>query len=262
MDTGRRHRRRSAFAGSGGKAAGMSIVEYLVVALLVIGCVYLVVFWRPWEHLAEMAGQAGVGRQDERQAQPGEVAQGPSSPPARLPRAPHPQKKIHFVPVGDHPPDRLERLAAYSREKFGVTIETAQAVPLEGSAVDDQRRQVIAEELIALMRRHQATLAGDPDAILIGLVTYDMYIRERPDWRFGFAFGDLPRAAVISSARMDPINLGGRPDPDLLERRLRKMVSKYIGYMYFQLPPSRSRQSVMYTPILGVDDLDRIGENF
>ena len=61
---------------------------------------------------------------------------------------------------------------------------------------------------------------------------------------------------------MDPENLGEVPDPGQLDRRLRKMVTKYIGYMYFRLPPSSNRNSIMYTPILGVDDLDEIGEDF
>jgi hypothetical protein len=40
------------------------------------------------------------------------------------------------------------------------------------------------------------------------------------------------------------------------------MVKKRIGIMIFHLPQSDDRRSVMYGPVLGLDDLDSIGEDF
>jgi hypothetical protein len=61
---------------------------------------------------------------------------------------------------------------------------------------------------------------------------------------------------------MDPVNLREPPDPALLHTRLRKMVSKNIGIMHYRLPQTTDRNSVLYGPILSLDDLDSIGEDF
>jgi hypothetical protein len=40
------------------------------------------------------------------------------------------------------------------------------------------------------------------------------------------------------------------------------MVSKNVGILYYKLPQKSDRKSVMFGPILGIDDLDSIGEDF
>ena len=42
---------------------------------------------------------------------------------------------------------------------------------------------------------------------------------------------------------------------------VRKMITRNIGLMYHGLPQSPSPGSVLYGPILGVADLDGIGED-
>jgi predicted Zn-dependent protease len=127
--------------------------------------------------------------------------------------------------------------------------------------VDLLRQQLVAEELIALVKRHHPRLAADREAILIALTPYDMYIREYT-WQFAFAWRQEWRFAVVSSARMDPVNFGEPADAELLHGRLRKIVSKNIGMMHYRLPQSTDRNSVLYGPILSLDDLDSIGEDF
>lgn len=188
------------------------------------------------------------------------------------------------MPLGDFPSADLEHLVGYYRAKYGLTIETLPSVPLEPVVLDQGRQQLIAEELITLMKGQHPGLANDPEAILIGITAGDMYIRGYAKWRWAFAFREGGRFAVISSAPMDPrifppalpfhllilkgilesigIRLDDVPDPELLRVRLRKMVSRTIGFLYFRLPQRADRKSVMYGPILGVNDLDSIGDDF
>ncbi|MBI3028595.1 MAG: hypothetical protein HYY64_03695, partial [Candidatus Rokubacteria bacterium] len=134
-------------------------------------------------------------------------------------------------------------------------------IGLEPVVVDERRRQLIAEELLDLLKRRYPEHARNPQSIVIGVTEGDMYIRE-VDWRFAFAKRDGDRFAVVSSARMDPVNFGYLPDEELLQTRLRKMLSKNIGIMYYKLPQKADRRSVMFGPILGIDDLDSMGEDF
>src|SRR5262249_43043857 len=142
----------------------------------------------------------------------------------------------------------------------GLRLETLPSVAFAPDVFDPDRRQVIAEEVVALMRRQNPELAADPAAILLGITTHDMYIRQYR-WRFPFGYGADWRAGLVSAARMDR-DVFGRPDPDRLRARLRKMVTRQIGILHFRLPPSPDPGSVMHGAIGGVDDLDRLGEEF
>lgn len=177
-------------------------------------------------------------------------------------QAPPVTKRIYLAPLGPFPAASLERLLVYHREKHGLNFESLPQVEVERKSFDAFRRQLIAEELVALMKRHNPQQANDPAAILLGVTRGDMYIRST-DWRFAFAYREGERFAVVSSARMDPSNFPRLPaNPGLLELRLRKMISKQIGILVFGLPQSRDKRSVMYGPILSLADLDAIGEDF
>lgn len=170
--------------------------------------------------------------------------------------------RVYFVPIGQFSSPSMPQLMLYYKRKLGLTIEVLPGLQFEDSVLDFDRRQAIAEELIALTKRHYPQLANDPQAILIGITDLDMYIRQIVEWRWAFSFRQEGRFAVVSSARMDPENWGLPPDSGLLHTRLQKMLSKNLGILYYRLPESKSRSSVLFGPILGLEDLDSIGEDF
>lgn len=169
--------------------------------------------------------------------------------------------EVYFVPLGDIPSLSLKRLVTFYNRKFGLAIKTLPGLPLEKSSVDLQRRQLIAEELIEFMKRGYPRLANDPRVILIGISEFDMYIRKY-NWQFSFSYRAQNRFAVVSSARLNPVSFGQPADQALLDTRLRKVITKNIGILYFRLPQSNDPRSVLYKSILGIDDLDRVGEDF
>ena len=170
-------------------------------------------------------------------------------------------QKIYFVAMGEMRSVRLDGLQAYYKQRYDLTIDLLPSIGLEPVVVDERRRQLIAEELLSLLKRRYPEHARSPQSIVIGITEGDMYIRE-VNWRFAFARRDGDRFAIVSSARMDPVSFGYLPDEELLQTRLRKMLSKNIGIMYYKLPQKSDRRSVMFGPILGIDDLDSMGEDF
>jgi predicted Zn-dependent protease len=88
-----------------------------------------------------------------------------------------------------------------------------------------------------------------------------MYIREY-NWRFAFSWRQEGRFAVVSTARMDPVFFGRKRNDAILESRLRKMITKNIGLMYYGYFQSSDPKSVLYRSVLSIDDLDKIGEDF
>ena len=171
------------------------------------------------------------------------------------------KEKLYFVPMGNYSSASLTKLANFCKQKLGIQAILTDPVPLALSTVDKKRQQVIAEEAVALLKSKNPNLVADPNAIVIGLTDQDMYIRKF-EWQYAFSYWTQVRFCVVSSARLNPANLGGSPNDVLTETRLRKMVLNKIGILYYLYPTNYDPKSVMYEEINGVEDLDKMGEDF
>ncbi|MGH7824669.1 MAG: hypothetical protein ACREQ7_05785 [Candidatus Binatia bacterium] len=154
------------------------------------------------------------------------------------------QVRVYIVPIGEVQGLGLGELPGFYRTQYDLSVEVLESLPLEPKARNTARKQVIFEELIELMHRRFPNLAKDKSAFLIGMTDEDMYIREQ-DWNFAYTAYDPPqRVGMVSSYRFVPHPLAGKEN--LLRSRIRKMVSRTIGFVVFNLPPSDDPSSVMY----------------
>lgn len=167
--------------------------------------------------------------------------------------------KVYLVPLGDFPLTEVEKLVAYYQSKYGLAIEILPRLSLDMSVMDPDRQQLMAEAMIALMKRGYPKLVSDPETILIGLTTQDLYIGQY-DWRFTFSWRQERKYAVVSNARMNWST--SLVSAEKLDSRLRKMVTKNIGILYYGLRPSDDPRSVLYQNVGGIRELDNMGEDF
>lgn len=161
---------------------------------------------------------------------------------------------LHLVPV-HAAPELMAPLAKYYREQLGMDVQVAGAVQADSAAFDRDRRQLVGEEVIRLLRERHPV---NGDGKVIAITSWDMYIRDRP-WRFAFSWRSAPYA-VVSYARMNHA-LFGAASQDRVLQRLRKMVTRNVGILAFRLRTNDDRTSLMYQDIMGVDELDRIDED-
>ncbi|MBM4128036.1 MAG: hypothetical protein FJ247_11920 [Nitrospira sp.] len=182
------------------------------------------------------------------------------------------QGTVYLVPIGEFPPLELSRLITHYANAWHIPIQALSPLSLDKSLVDQARNQLVAERVVAKMKRHFADLSAHPNTVLIGITALDMY-RDQSSWRYAFSHREGGRYAVVSSARMHPRTLPlhlphGRlfsldqRDNDLSQCRLTKMIGKNIGVLYYQLPMKDDPTSMLYDNIGGPDDLDRIKERF
>ena len=181
-----------------------------------------------------------------------------------VPRDPHSLEgdgNLYLVGLGDFfPRSLLEQLAAHYKDKYGLTIEILPPVRIESSAIDPTRDQLIAEGAVELLRRDFRPRRAHERAILLAITQKDMYIRRIPSWRFAFNYRDGESFAVVSVARM---TLGlTSADSDRFQARVRKMLTKNIGILYYHLPVSSHPKSVLYSGVGGIEELDYMGEDF
>jgi uncharacterized RDD family membrane protein YckC/predicted Zn-dependent protease len=173
------------------------------------------------------------------------------------------ERRVCFVGIGDGtPPYQLDALPAYYASTLGASVGLLPQVGLagesyEGEVLDYDRKQLHAEGLLELMRRTHPTLWLDPDVTLVGVTWHDMYSSSRPEWNWLFSQRE-GNFAIVSTARMDPTAWGDRPSRQLLEARMRKMVSKSIGVLHYHLPQSNDPSSSVYCCITGLRSLDGV----
>lgn len=183
-----------------------------------------------------------------------------------------PAGRLYFAPMGELSRVSPTLLADYYQKKFQLAVEVLPPVAITAAAKDQARKQLIAEELITLIKRQNPLLADDPQAFIIGVTEQDMYIRAKK-WRFAFSYREGGRFAVVSAARMGLPSVAELPTASRASdsaayqspqfgSRLRKMISKNIGVLYYQLPLSDNPRSVLYKGIMGIDELDLVGEDF
>ena len=119
------------------------------------------------------------------------------------------KEKLYFVPLDKFSAASLTKLVNSCKQKTGIEVIVTQPVPFTLSTVNKQRQQVIAEEAISLIKLRYPKIAADPNAVVIGLTDEDLYIRKEK-WQFAFSYRKEGRFAIVSSARMNPVNLGAR----------------------------------------------------
>lgn len=168
---------------------------------------------------------------------------------------------IYLVPIGDAPTIEINDLASHYREKFSVDVQVLPPVKVIETDVDPERRQLIAENLVQTMV-HFSDYRIHPSDVLIGVTSQDMYPRSQ-EWQFCFGWRVAEnRAAVVSTARMDLHYPGEPADQATLRNRLRKVVTKDIGILFYDKPQNSNPRSVLYNGIMGIQELDYVTEDF
>jgi predicted Zn-dependent protease len=179
----------------------------------------------------------------------GRAATVPAHPPGRT---------VYLAPLGGLTAADLGDLADFYAVRYDLDVGILSPAPIPASLRDPVRHQVAAEDLTGLLPSLYPE-AADPNSVVIAVLPADLYIRGYPDWQWAFSKRASGHLAVVSTARM---KARGPFGASLAAARLRKMVTRNIGVLYFGLPLSDDPRSVLYAEILSVADLDRLGEDY
>jgi hypothetical protein len=169
---------------------------------------------------------------------------------------------VYFVPLGDFPVDMTVALANYYHATYDLRIPTLDVVPVGEEARSEIADALVIDLALALVTKTYPQLAGDPNAILIALTSDYLHNRNVEDWgAVPFSWREDDQFAIVSTAEMT--QLVPRDRPDAAATRLRKVVTKTIGIMYYGLAVNDDPRSVLYEDgQTWLDDLDRMTEEF
>jgi YD repeat-containing protein len=172
-----------------------------------------------------------------------------------------PRGRVYLIHAGFPATIDLHPFRDYYRQTLGLDVTVLPSIDIADDAFDRARGQLVAESVVASMRRSLPVSPEDPEAIVLGVVEQDMYIAEL-NWNYAFSFRADDRFALVSTARMVPSFQVLWPRHDLVRSRLRKMLNKNIGILVYRLPLNDDPTSVMYGNVDSVGDLDNMQERF
>ena len=170
-------------------------------------------------------------------------------------------RRVCLVPLGQIDAALVQQLVEYYRAQYGLDIAVLTPLAVPAEAFDDKRQQVDAASLMDYFWAHFRADYDDPDVVLIGITPLDMYDSTS---HFRYLFGlkatfEDPKG-VISTFRMNPESYNEPSDPGLTLTRFRKLLTKYIGMLYYGLPQNSEPTSPMFGSILRPSDLDLMRE--
>jgi predicted Zn-dependent protease len=170
------------------------------------------------------------------------------------------ERRVCFVPLGQVDPDLVRNLVKYYRDEYGLEVGLLTPSAIPADMTNPRREQIDGESLADYMGTLFPADFNDPNVVVIGLTPLDLYAEDR-DWNFelGYADWSAQSRAVVSTYRMH-LGTFHMVDNERVFSRTRKLVTKYIGLMFYHLPLSDDPTSPMYGNILRVTDLDKMEE--
>jgi hypothetical protein len=184
------------------------------------------------------------------------------SSPDQKPRKLETSRRVYIVPLGSVPEVGLRELPQYYREKYNLSVELLDPIPLEESVYDVAEGKVVDDELEELLKRRIPRIANDPAAVLIGITAEDMYVRDEGTSSMYNRYNIRGRFGFVSTFLLTRRRFEGPSKDELLRARVRKLISRDIGVSAYRLPMSDDPTSVVSESIGWVGNIDILSERF
>jgi len=180
--------------------------------------------------------------------------------PALAQRGPFDHVRVYLVPLADFPEGLAAELAVTIRRMLGIEVIASMRLPPLGIAHLPDTDQYDGGQLMNVAAAASMDLPGlVPSTYRVYLTTTDI---NTPSGNFRFQFSmHMPgwNSSVVSTARLardavSDLALGTRSG-----QRILKMIMRAIGELHLGWQRSRYRRDLMYAPLMGVHDIDRLG---
>lgn len=170
--------------------------------------------------------------------------------------------EVYLMPIDDFNYSYSVELAKELKSRTGLHVKAILPTPLGGIQPFSGTSQFNGMEILDRVESTIKRIREDyGDGMVIVLTNKDIN-QPRRDTRFVFSFHDPNRrASVVSSARLALGNTSRLTDLATVKERVLKFALRSIAEQHFQLPRSTDESSVMFSPIMSLNDVDRMGTN-
>jgi predicted Zn-dependent protease len=167
---------------------------------------------------------------------------------------------VYIVPLDDFPEDLAASLARLLQQQLGLRVKASIRLPSLDLDLLPGTNQTVSEDIL---QKGFAASSRLPEA---SSDTYRLFLTGRDinnrsaNFRFTFStHAPAIRSSVLSVARLMEFQQGQPVFTALAATRTVKMSLRAIGEMRLGWKRSTQPEDLMYAPIMGLADLDRIG---
>jgi len=165
---------------------------------------------------------------------------------------------IYIVPVWGVDKQVISYLENKLSQQHKVRVKVTTDMGLDKMHFDEKHQQYVGETIHQSVTKIADSLRQqNKNTPFIVILNEDINSSE---FRYRFLFSQhfSDKISVISLARIDPVNYGNAANPDLKASRALKLTNKALGYHMYDYTPSSDFNNVMYGPIMGLPDLDKV----
>ena len=162
---------------------------------------------------------------------------------------------VFLVPLGRSSRVDAGALARELEARYRIPVAATRRYELPSWTLDDRRHQLVADELIGVLQRSYPATAG---AVVIGITDYDMESTSLGIQHL-FAFRDSQHYALVSSAQIGA-NGFDRLRGHSRHERVRKLVAREIGFLYFKRSESEDPHSLLRPMLWRLHEIDALRE--
>ena len=160
-------------------------------------------------------------------------------------------------PLGRYARVDAGTLARELEARYGMPVVARPRIELPLWTLDAARHQLVADQLIRALRRAYPASA---DGVVIGITDFDIESTSLGIQHM-FAFRDLSRYGIVSSAQIGA-NGFDRVHGHSRYERVRKLIAREIGFLYFKRNESTDPHSLLRPMLWRLHDIDALHEQF
>lgn len=171
--------------------------------------------------------------------------------------------QVYIVPMSDFPEEMAVKLARVLSEDMGFWVKSSLRLGNLGIAVMPGTFQLPAEEILAKCQPVIRSFTNTSPKTYFLLLTLRDINSQTQGFRFQFSMHNKDlNTSVLSMARLFDYQNEKPVLNEIALTRLFKMSKRAIGEMHLGWERSINPQDVMYSPLMGIPDLDRIGTEY
>lgn len=166
---------------------------------------------------------------------------------------------IYLVPFSGFAESSTHMLAKALSQDTGLKITSTGSIALPEKYLNTDRNQYNVDYLNPIVNKSIASLKRkDRNQLFIAVMKQDMYSASN-SWNFSLASNFDNNISIVATERLVPFETTDRSEAEkIYGERVYKILKRTIGLQYYKYQRKTDSNSVLFSPIMSVKDLDRM----
>ncbi|MCC5851103.1 MAG: hypothetical protein JJU29_23685 [Verrucomicrobia bacterium] len=165
---------------------------------------------------------------------------------------------VYLIPFEGFPEMMAQELASWLSRDLGVFVKAMPAAAMDFAHFNAIRNQYVVESFYEGMWEISSRLPERTErTAIIFLTDQDLYV-ESANFRFVLSSHWGERLSIVGTGRYGRANEAAHDHSQRFQIRTLKLLKRTIGLQYFGYERASDPESLMYSPVSEISDLDRM----